>query len=108
MTAEREAFKSERDAAAQRKQTAAMEKETQGFEKQIAIYENLAPKIAVQHLLGLEDPDEAARVLLALKTRKAKKIVEAAKGDTQSRQMMTILRRIREVAPGRSSDLVGD
>jgi hypothetical protein len=106
VTAEREAFKTERDTAAQREQAAVVEKETQGFEKQIAIYENLAPKTAVQHLLGLQDPDEAARILIALKTRKAKKIVEAAKGDIQSRQMMTILRRLREVAPGRSVDLV--
>jgi len=108
VTTEREAFRNEREATAQQKQAAVAEKEAQGFQKQVAIYESLAPKIAVQHLLGLGDADEAAKILLAMNTRKAKKIVEAARGDRQSREMMTILQRIREVAPLRSTEFVGE
>ena len=108
VTTEREAFRNEREATTQQKQAAVAEKEAQGFQKQIAIYESLAPKIAAQHLLGLSDADEAAKILLAMNTRKAKKIVEAARGDRQTREMMTILRRIREVAPLRSTELVGE
>ena len=83
-----------------------MYRETEGFAKQIAIYNGLTPKTALQHLLGLEDPDEAARILLAMKTRQAKKIIEAAKRGDQRKQMMAVLQRLREVSPGRSAELI--
>ena len=75
------------------------------FNKQVEIYGGLAPKIAVQHLLGLSDADEAARILLEMDTRRAKKIVEAAKHPEHMQQMKIILQRLREVAPDRSSEL---
>ena len=61
----------------------------------------------MEHLLSLGEPDEAAKVLLELTTRKAKKIVEAAKRLDQIAKMKVILRRVREVAPERSSELEG-
>lgn len=102
---EREAFRQECDAAARREKAASLERHKQGFEKQVEIYEGLAPKVAVEHLLGLADADEAARLLLEMNTRKAKKIVEAAKRPDQMQQMRVILQRLREVAPDRLGEL---
>ncbi|MHC4698608.1 MAG: hypothetical protein ACYTFA_17895 [Planctomycetota bacterium] len=106
VSAERESFKNERDATRKQEQVAKVYRETEGFAKQIAIYNSLTPKTALQHLLGLDDPDEAARILLAMKTRQAKKIIEAAKRGDQRRQMMAVLQRLREVSPGRSAELI--
>ena len=102
---EREAFQRENEAAAEREMEAVQQRQNEGFEKQLEIYEGLAPKVAVEHVLGLQDPDEAARILLDMDTRKAKKIVEAAKRPDQMQQMKAILQRLREVAPDRSSEL---
>lgn len=104
---EREAFKQELEAAAEHEKAASRERQKEGFDKQVEIYQGLAPKVAVEHLLGLPEPDEAARLLLEMDTRKAKKIVEAAKRPDQMRQMKVILQRLREVAPDRSSELNG-
>ena len=49
--------------------------------------------------------EEAARILIEMEVRKAKKIVEVAKRGDQLRQMQRILERVRVVAPERSSDL---
>ncbi|MFQ5589952.1 MAG: hypothetical protein ACE5HE_02205 [Phycisphaerae bacterium] len=104
VTAEREAFENERRIAERQEEQAREYRATEGFAKQVAIYDSLKPSTAVQHLLGLGDPDEAARILLALKTRQAKKIIEAAKRGDQ-KKMMTIVQRLREVSPGRSEEL---
>ena len=53
----------------------------------------------------MNDPDEAARILLEMEARRAKKIVEVAKRGDQLRRMQRILERVRAVAPERSSDL---
>lgn len=105
VTTERKAFQRERAEAVKREQTAQSRRNEEGYRKQIEIYEGLAPKIAVQHLLAMNDPDEAARILLEMEVRKAKKIVEVAKRGDQLRQMQKILERVRAVAPERSSDL---
>lgn len=105
VTTERKAFQRERAEAVKREQTAQSRRNEEGYRKQIEIYEGLAPKIAVQHLLAMNDPDEAARILLEMEVRKAKKIVEVAKRGDQLRQMQRILERVRAVAPERSSDL---
>jgi hypothetical protein len=102
---EREAFHKEREAEAKRKEIASQEQNREGFAKQIEIYEGLMPKVAVEHLLSLPEADEAARILLEMDTRKAKKIVEAAKRPEHMQQMKVILQRLREVAPDRSSEL---
>lgn len=102
---ERERFQQEREEAARQQKTATDVRRKEGFKKQIAIYESLAPKVAVQHLLAMSEPDDAAKVLLEIQTRKAKKIVEAAKRGDQMEKMKAILRRVREVAPDRSAEL---
>jgi hypothetical protein len=105
VTTQREAFQKEQKAA--QEQTAASEarRNDEGFQKQIAIFESLAPKVAVEHLLSGSDPDEAARILMEMDNRKAKKIVEAAKSSDQKARMHMILQRLRDVAPFRSAEL---
>lgn len=101
---EREQFRKEKEEAERLRQVDAEQRSEEGFRKQIAIYESLAPKVAVRHLLAVSDPDQAARILLEIDTRKAKKIVEAAKRGDQLEKMKVILRRVREVAPHRSGE----
>jgi hypothetical protein len=93
---EREAFRVERESAIKRTVEAA--RDSEGFRKQVEIFDGLNPKVAMEHLLGLKDPVEAAMILSALETRKANKIVEAAKSSAQLQQMQDILRRIREIS----------
>ncbi len=101
---ERESFREEREKAQQQQEIASAQQNQEAFKKQIAIYEALAPKIALQHLLTIPDPDEAAEVLLAVNTRKAKSIIEAAKRSEDLEKMKTILRRMRERATHRSAE----
>ncbi len=105
VTAERERIQDEKDAVARQQEESTKQRMTEGFKKQIDIFESLAPKVAVQHLLSLSDPDEAAKILLEMSTGRAKKIVESAKRGDQMIKMKAILRRIRDVAPDRSGDL---
>lgn len=102
---EREAFRKERDEEAARARLVADSQKAEGFLRQVAIMEALAPKVAVEHLLSLNNVDEAARILGAMGTARAKKIVESAKKGVQSEQMKTILRQLRETAPAKGVDL---
>lgn len=102
---EREAFKREQLAATKRQQAAAAKRGEVGFRKQIAIYEGLPPKLAVQHLLDLNDPNEAARLLLELDTSQAKKIVESARRGEDMVKMEEILRRVRDVSPDQAGNI---
>jgi hypothetical protein len=106
--AEREAFERQREAARKHDEAAAQSMREEGFRKQVAILESLAPKVAIQHLLAIADVDEAAKVLTAMDTAKAKKIVESAKRGEEMTKMKTILQRVREVAPTRLADLDGN
>ena len=102
---EREAFQKEREAAAKQEQASVNVHREEGFKKQVAIMEALSPKVAIQHLLGLSDTDAAAKILMAMETGKAKKIVEAAKRGDEMNQMKLILQRVREAAPGQLAEL---
>lgn len=102
---ERERFRREVDEAAKREEASLEQRRAEGFRKQIAIYESLRPKVAVQHLLAMPEADDAAKILLEMDTRKAKKVVEMAKRGDQMEKMKTVLRRVREVAPDRSAEL---
>lgn len=108
VTTERESVRQEREDAARKQEAVAAKRNDEGFKKQIAIFESLSPKVAVEHLLSLSEPDAAARILLELTTRKARKIVEAAKRLDQIERMKVILRRVRDVAPERSTELGDD
>ncbi len=105
---ERDAFKREREAAAKREAESKVSRETAGFEKEVELFSAMSPKAAIGYLLDAgRDPDEAAKILVDMDARKAKKIIEAAKQPDQIQRMKTILTRIREVAPERSTDLQG-
>lgn len=108
VTNERQEFHREREEERKYQESLRAEQTAEGFRKQVQIYEGLAPKIAVQHLLSMADVDEAARILIQMDTRKAKKIVEAAKRGDQLGKMVTILQRVREVAPLRSGEIEDD
>ena len=105
VTTAREAFAKETQEQADRDEVTSNANEQEGYKKQIEIYEALSPKVAVEHLLSMADPAEAAGILVEMETRKAKKIVESAKRGKQLAQMKAILRRVREVSPGRSAEL---
>jgi len=105
VTTQREAFQKEQKAASEREAASEASRREEGFQKQVAIFESLSPKVAVEHLLNNADPDEAARILLEMETRKAKKIVEAAKRGDQMDRMRVILQRLRDVAPDRSAEI---
>lgn len=105
---ERERFQREQDIAERQKNQARRKRQSDGFRKQIAIYEALSPKVAVEHLLSLPDLDDAAAIFLELDTRKAKKIIEAAKRPDQKETVMAILRRIREIEPEKFDNLSDD
>lgn len=105
VTAERERFARLREEEAKAAKIREEQRVAEGFRKQVDLFEALAPKIAVQHLMAIEDPDEAARLLVEMDTRKAKKIVEAAKSGPVMAKMQVTLRRLREVAPDRSNEL---
>lgn len=67
-----------------------------GYEKELEIVAALKPSAALEHLLTMDD-GEAARVLFQLDTRKAKKIVEAAKTEAQMSHMSTLLKLVRDI-----------
>lgn len=102
---EREAFKRDQETVAQRSKATTEQQKDQGFEAQVKLFDSLSPKVAVQHLVGITDPDEAARLLVALDPDKARKIIESAKKGDELKRMQTILQRVREVAPARSEEL---
>ncbi len=93
---DRESFMREKEAASKR--TADASRDSEGFRKQIELFDGLNPKVAMEHLLGLKDIDEAALVLSSLETRKANKIVESAKTSAQMQKMQEIMQRVRDVA----------
>lgn len=105
---ERERFKQAQEQTAKQEEAARQGRKSEGFRKQVAIYEALSAKVALQNLLGLPEVDEAARILVELETRKAKKIIEAAKSADEAGKMRVILQRVREVAPDRSAELESD
>jgi hypothetical protein len=104
VTAKKKAFEREVEDQAQRQAEVEVVKENVGFQKELEYFESLSPKVAVKHLLS-KDPEEAARVLLALDTRKGKKIIEAAKDGADLATMKIVLQRLKEVAPTRSAEL---
>jgi len=105
VTSDREALQKERQIMAERQDGAAAARRRDGIRKQVEIFEGLSAKVAVEHLLGIEDPDEAARLLVAIDMRKAQEIIKAAKRGDPLKRMQTILQRVREVAPEQSATL---
>jgi hypothetical protein len=106
--AEREAFRKDQETAVQQERAAQARQQDEGFRKEIAILESLSSKMALQHILGLNDPDQAAKTLMAMDTARAKKIVESAKRGEDLARMKVIVQRLRDVNPSRGDDLRAD
>jgi flagellar motility protein MotE (MotC chaperone) len=102
---ERESFRREQEEARREREASIEQQRQDRYMRQIAIYESLKPKTALQHLLAIPDPDEAAEILLAIKTRSARSIIEAAKRGEQLDKMRIILQRMREREPQRTDEL---
>lgn len=96
---ERDRQKLQKDRETASKRTSMAARDTEGFRRQVEIFEGLNPKVAMEHLLALEDPAEAALLLSSVDTRKANKIVESAKTAEQQKKMKDVLQRVRDVAP---------
>ena len=103
-----EEFEHRQAEAAKQEQDISKERDEAGFAKMVEIFNGLSAKVAVEMLLNLPEADDAARILLAMDGRKAKKLVEAAKKINRMDTMQDVLQRVREVAPRRSDELEGE
>lgn len=105
---ERDRAKMQKDRDLASKRTSLAARDTEGFRRQVEIFDGLNPKVAMEHLLGLEDPTEAALLLSSVDTRKANKIIESAKSTEQQKKMQDVLQRIRDVTPDRPAETSGE
>lgn len=107
VTRQREAHQREKEEfAAQRRQRAKQER-SEGFKKDLDLLGSLKPKVAIDYLLG-KSPADAAQMLLLMQTRKAKRIIEAAKTTAQKKKMAEIYQLLSEMAPANSELLKGN
>lgn len=104
ITADREELRREQERMKAPPPADLKQRREEGLKKQIEIFEQLTPKVALEHLLALSDMDQAARVLSELEPRKAKRIIEAAKTPEQSNRIQEILQRVQEAMPDRSAE----
>lgn len=71
-----------------------------GFQKQLDILTSLNPKMALEHILGMNDVDRAARILATMDSGRAKKIVESARRGEDLARMKQILERMESLPTG--------
>lgn len=83
----------------------AKQEQSESFKKDLELFSSMKPKVAVDYMLR-KPPEDAARMLLLMDTRKAKRIIEAAKTPAQKRDMARILQMLRDVAPAGSRALL--
>ena len=105
--AERDAYRQERDLDKRQDDAVARRRKSEGFLKQVAILRGLKPKTSAEFILGMSDTADAAELLLAMDTRDAKKIIEAARGPEQMAQMREVLERMQGTEPDRPETLQG-
>lgn len=98
VTREREAFRrevAEWEAQWKRRQD---QEQSEGFKKDLEIFSALKAKDAIHYLL--QNPiEDVARMLQQMDSRKAKKIIEAAKTPAARKKMSEVLQAMRELAP---------
>ena len=101
VTRQREAHQREKEEfAAQRRQRDKQER-SEGFRKDLDLLGSLKPKVAVDYLLQ-KPTEDAAQMLLLMETRKAKRIIEAARTPAQRKKMAEIYQLLSEMAPANS------
>jgi len=98
--ADKERFEKEnalRETEARQRQ---VQEQEEGFKKTLEYIESVKPANAKDLLLLGSSEEEAARILLALDTRKGKKIIEAAFKDPTTRpRMQKVFKMVRDLAP---------
>ncbi|MFQ5489591.1 MAG: hypothetical protein ACE5GE_02615 [Phycisphaerae bacterium] len=72
--------------------------QTDGFKKEMALLSSLKPREGLFYLLQ-KTKEDAASLMLVLPTRKAKRMVEAAKSPAQKKAMSDIMRMMRDMSP---------
>jgi hypothetical protein len=96
---EREAFKKERETIQKQDDAEKAKLADSAFQKQLELFASLGPKMALEHLLALNDPEKAAQILAALDTDRAKKVIESAKKGDDLIKMKAILQKLETVRP---------
>lgn len=91
------------EAQARRRQKA---EQTEGFKKEMDLLSSLKPREALFYVLQRSSED-AASLILNLNTRKAKRIVEAAKTPAQKRAMSEIMQMLRDISPDGAATMSG-
>lgn len=107
VTRQREALERRYDELRQQAKQREKEEQSAGFKKELALLASVKPKVAVGMLL--EKPrEDAAALLMAMETRKGKRLVEAAfKVPSQRRAMMEVMQYLREMSPEQADLLAG-
>lgn len=95
--AEREKLRQEKEAFAKQEEAERSRWQEAGFQKQLEILTSLSPKMALEHMFAMNDVDKAARILAAMDSDRAKKIVESAKRGEDLVRMKQILERMESV-----------
>jgi len=98
VTREREALERQVASFESRQQTRKKQEESVGFKKDLSLLSSLKPKDSLYFLLQ-KSPEDAAKVLLLMETRKAKRIIEAARSPAQKQRMGQIMQLLGEMAP---------
>lgn len=102
---ERDAFRRQQELQRRRQEESEKQVRDEGFERQVEIFQALSPKVAVHHLLGMSDAQEAAKILKALEPDRARKIIEAARRDPELSQMQAIVQKVRDVGAVHDADI---
>lgn len=107
--AEREKLRQEKEEFAKQEEAERLRWQEAGFQKQLEILTSLSPKMALEHMFAMNDVDKAARILAAMDSDRAKKIVESAKRGEDLVRMKQILERMESVMsvaqiPARSNE----
>lgn len=98
VTRQREALKREAEELQKQLDARRDQEASTGFKKDLELLANLKPKDAAYYLLQ-KPTEEAARMLLMMETRKAKKIIESAKSPDQRKTVSEILEVMRGMTP---------
>jgi len=97
---EQETLRREKEEFAKKEEAERARQRDTGFHKQLEILTSLNPKMALEHILAMNDVDKAARMLSAMEPDRAKKIVESARRGEDLARMKQILERMEMVAGG--------
>jgi len=105
VTREREALSRQAEELETQRKQRMQQEESEGFRKDLELFGSMKPKDAVYYMLQ-KQPEDAARMLLMMDTRKAKKIVEAAKTPAERKTMSQVLQTMREIDPTETESLL--